>query len=117
MDSASINSSLPTSGNALLSVRDADKKRAVQVARDLLQLGFKLYATGGTAVAIQEAGIDCERVNKVMEGRPHLVDMIKNNEVTLIINTTEGKQALQDSSSMYITIQEMSATIGQMLMV
>ena len=90
---------LPTSGNALLSVRDADKTRAVQVARDLKDFGFKLFATSGTAVAIQEAGIECERVNKVMEGRPHLVDMIKNNEVSLIINTTEGKQALKDSAS------------------
>lgn len=92
-------SSLPTAGTALLSVRDADKDRAVKVAKDLQKLGFTLYATGGTAKSIQDAGIECKRVNKVMEGRPHLVDMIKNGEVSLIVNTTEGKQALKDSAS------------------
>ncbi|MGD2119124.1 MAG: carbamoyl-phosphate synthase large subunit [Chromatiales bacterium] len=92
-------SSLPTHGVALLSVKDSDKPRAVMVARDLAELGFELYATGGTAAAVQNVGIECQRVNKVTEGRPHLVDMIKNDEVTLIINTTEGKQALQDSAS------------------
>ena len=63
------------------------------------ELGFELYATGGTATAIQTVGIDCQRINKVNEGRPHLVDMIKNDQVSLIINTTEGKQALKDSAS------------------
>jgi len=92
-------SSLPTAGNALLSVRDADKDRTVEVARELADLGFTLYATGGTEVAISEAGIECQRVNKVMEGRPHLVDMIKNGDVSFIVNTTEGKQALLDSAS------------------
>jgi carbamoyl-phosphate synthase large subunit len=92
-------SSLPTAGNALLSVRDADKDRTVAVARELAELGFTLYATGGTEVPISEAGIECQRVNKVMEGRPHLVDMIKNGDVSFIVNTTEGKQALMDSAS------------------
>jgi carbamoyl-phosphate synthase large subunit len=92
-------SSLPTAGNALLSVRDADKKRCVEVASELADLGFTLYATGGTEDAISEAGITCQRVNKVMEGRPHLVDMIKNGDVSFIVNTTEGKQALLDSAS------------------
>ena len=92
-------SSLPTAGNALLSVRDADKDRTVEVARELADLGFTLYATGGTEDAISEAGIECQRVNKVMEGRPHLVDMIKNGDVSFIVNTTEGKQALMDSAS------------------
>ncbi len=92
-------SRLPRSGRALLSVRDADKTRMVQVGRDLLELGFELYATGGTCDAIIEAGIDCKRVNKVTEGRPHIVDMIKNDEFNLIINTTEGKQAIKDSAS------------------
>ena len=92
-------SSLPTSGKALISVRDADKQRAVTVARDLQEHGFELYATGGTAKAIMAAGIECQRINKVLEGRPHLVDMIKNGEVSLIVNTTEGKQALKDSAS------------------
>jgi carbamoyl-phosphate synthase large subunit len=91
-------SSLPRGGRALLSVRDADKNRAVLVAEDLAGFGFKLYATGGTAKAIQEAGIECERVNKVLEGRPHIVDMIKNREVSYIVNTTEGVQAINDSA-------------------
>jgi carbamoyl-phosphate synthase large subunit len=92
-------SCIPTSGVALLSVKDSDKPRAIMVARDLSELGFELYATGGTATAIQTVGIDCQRINKVNEGRPHLVDMIKNDQVSLIINTTEGKQALKDSAS------------------
>jgi carbamoyl-phosphate synthase large subunit len=90
---------LPRGGQALLSVRDADKRRVVQVARDLGELGFVLFATGGTCSAISEAGIACKRVNKVTEGRPHIVDMIKNDEFDLIINTTEGKQAIIDSAS------------------
>ncbi len=90
---------LPTGGKAFLSVRDADKQRIKLVARDLVALGFELYATGGTCQAILEAGVPCTRVNKVMEGRPHVVDMIKNDEFSLIINTTEGKQAIIDSAS------------------
>ena len=88
---------LPSGGKVLLSVRDADKSRAVMVARDLRELGFELYATHGTASAIQAAGIPCTGVNKVNEGRPDVVDMIKNEEFSLIINTTEGKQAIEDS--------------------
>ncbi len=91
-------SRLPRSGRALLSVRDADKNRAVQVAEDLADFGFELYATGGTAKAIQDAGIACKRVNKVKEGRPHILDMIKNREVNFIVNTTEGAQAITDSA-------------------
>ncbi len=90
---------LPTGGKALLSVRDADKQRIKLVARDLVKLGFELYATGGTCQAILDAGVPCTRVNKVLEGRPHIVDMIKNDEFSLIINTTEGKQAIIDSAS------------------
>jgi len=90
---------LPKSGRALLSVRDADKKRLVGIARSLRDLGFELFATGGTSKAVQEAGIECERVNKVAEGRPHIVDMIKNEHFSIIVNTTEGKQAIADSSA------------------
>ncbi len=89
---------LPEGGRALLSVRNADKARAVQVAQDLLDLGFTLSATGGTCQAILDAGLECARINKVMEGRPHIVDSIKNNEVNLIINTTEGAKAIADSA-------------------
>ncbi|MFQ5488924.1 MAG: carbamoyl-phosphate synthase large subunit, partial [Gammaproteobacteria bacterium] len=88
---------LPRGGKAFVSVRDADKKRAVEVARDLVALGFKVLATRGTAGVLEAAGVPCERVNKVAEGRPHIVDMIKNDEISLIINTTEGKQAIADS--------------------
>ena len=90
---------LPTKGKALLSVRDADKVRAARVASDLRQLGFALFATGGTYDAIIAAGEECTRVDKVQEGRPHIVDMIKNDEFNLIINTTEGKQAIRASAS------------------
>ncbi len=89
---------LPARGKALLSVRDADKGRLVRVARDLLELGFQLYGTQGTAAAVRAAGIPCTSVNKVQEGRPHIVDMIKNREVSLIVNTTEGAKAIADSA-------------------
>jgi carbamoyl-phosphate synthase large subunit len=90
---------LPRTGMALLSVRDADRDRAVNVARDLAALGFKIAGTRGTCRSIKAAGIECQLVNKVKEGRPHIVDMIKNEEFSLIINTTEGKQAIVDSAS------------------
>jgi carbamoyl-phosphate synthase large subunit len=90
---------LPREGRALLSVREADRDRAVNVARDLAALGFSIAATRGTCRSITAAGIDCQMVNKVKEGRPHIVDMIKNEEFSLIINTTEGKQAIVDSAS------------------
>jgi carbamoyl-phosphate synthase large subunit len=90
--------SLPRKGRALLSVRAADRRRVVAVARDLAELGFELYATHGTARTIRAEGIECEGVNKVGEGRPHVVDMIKNEDVVLIVNTTEGKQAIVDSA-------------------
>ena len=89
---------LPRKGRALLSVRDADKKRVVAVARDLRDLGFELHGTHGTARVVREAGIACKGVDKVNEGRPHVVDMIKNGEVALIVNTTEGRQAIIDSA-------------------
>ena len=90
---------LPRSGKAFLSVRHVDRKRAVEVARKLIDLGFELCATRGTHAAITEAGIECVAVNKVLEGRPHIVDAIKNEEIDLIINTTDGKQAIIDSAS------------------
>ena len=90
---------LPRGGKALLSVREADRQRAVTIARQLAELGFGIAATRGTCRSITEAGIDCTVVNKVKEGRPHIVDMIKNDDFSLIINTTEGKQAIVDSAS------------------
>ncbi len=90
---------LPRAGKALLSVREADRQRAVKVAKQLAELGFGIAATRGTCRSISEAGIECSVVNKVKEGRPHIVDMIKNDDFSLIINTTEGKQAIVDSAS------------------
>jgi carbamoyl-phosphate synthase large subunit len=90
---------LPTAGTALLSVRDHDKDIAVDLANILVDRGFEIVGTHGTAEHLQAAGVSCRRVNKVREGRPHIVDMIKNGEFSLIVNTTEGKQAIQESHS------------------
>jgi carbamoyl-phosphate synthase large subunit len=90
---------LPNKGTAFISVRDFDKEGAVVVAKELVSLGFELVATRGTAACFEQAGLVVRVVNKVAEGRPHIVDMIKNKEVDLVINTTEGKQAIRDSSS------------------
>lgn len=90
---------LPTSGCAFISVRAEDKPFAADLARDLISLGFTIVATTGTAKLIEAAGLAVRRVNKVTEGRPHIVDMIKNDEVTLVINTTEGRQSIADSYS------------------
>lgn len=90
---------IPEGGTAFLSVRDFDKDGIVVVARELSELGFNLVATRGTAKEIQAAGIEVKQVNKVQEGRPHIVDMIKNGEIQLVVNTTETKQAISDSSS------------------
>ena len=90
---------LPRQGAALLSVRDCDKDAAVALAKILVDRGFDIIATHGTAEALTAAGVSCRRANKVREGRPHIVDMIKNGEISLIVNTTEGKQAIQESLS------------------
>ncbi len=90
---------LPRKGTALISVRDRDKKGAVELAQILIAMGFDIVATDGTAHELAEAGVACRRVNKVREGRPHIVDMIKNDEFSLIVNTTEGKQAIAESRS------------------
>ena len=82
---------------AFLSVRDADKSRVGEIAKRLIALGFEIIATRGTAAVIQAAGIVCRRVLKVNEGRPHIVDHIKNNEIDFIVNTTDGKKAIADS--------------------
>src|SRR5690554_4543480 len=92
-------SPIPTSGTAFVSVRDADKQALVPIAQGLLKLGFKLVSTTGTLAVLKEAGLAVTHVNKVTEGRPHIVDAIKNNEISLVINTTEGQQALIDSAS------------------
>jgi carbamoyl-phosphate synthase large subunit len=88
---------LPTRGVCLISVRDRDKAGAVDLARQLTARGFEILATHGTANSLEAAGIACRRANKVREGRPHIVDMIKNDEISLIVNTTEGKHAISES--------------------
>ena len=90
---------LPMSGKVFISVRDADKKHVVTTAKKLYDNGFKLVATRGTAAYLQEKGVPVEVVNKVLEGRPHIVDAIKNNEICMVINTTQGAQAVADSFS------------------
>jgi carbamoyl-phosphate synthase large subunit len=82
-----------------LSVRDNDKPRLLDVARDMAKRGFALIATGGTCAYLKAHGVACERINKVLEGRPHIVDAIKNGEIAYIVNTTEGRQAIADSFS------------------
>jgi len=93
------NIAAPKVGKAFLSVRDGDKERLLPVARELLRRGFSLVATSGTSTFLAENGLICERINKVLEGRPHIVDRIKNGEIVFIVNTTEGKQAISDSFS------------------
>ena len=91
---------LPTSGTVFLSVKDSDKEALVPVARELVELGFKIVSTGGTAKFLQNAGLDVTRVNKVMEGQPHIGDAIINGDIDFMINTTtKGAQALTDSLS------------------
>jgi len=89
----------PAQGKVFISVRDPDKPRVLPVAQELLARGYTLVATRGTASYLQGNGVACEVVNKVMEGRPHIVDLIKNGEIVYIINTTEGRQAIADSFS------------------
>ena len=90
---------LPLSGKVFISVRDADKKHVVSTAKKLYANGFELTATRGTAAYLEEKGIPVKTVNKVLEGRPHIVDAIKNNEICMVINTTQGAQAVADSFS------------------
>jgi carbamoyl-phosphate synthase large subunit len=90
---------LPMSGKVFFSVRDCDKKHIVDAAKKLYDNGFELVATRGTALYLQEKGVPVQVVNKVAEGRPHIVDAIKNNEICMVINTTQGAQAVTDSFS------------------
>jgi carbamoyl-phosphate synthase large subunit len=91
---------MPTGGTLFVSVRDSDKPKVVETVRRLSGLGFKIIATSGTQRFLVEQGIECAMINKVLEGRPHIVDAIRNGEVQLVFNTTEGAQALADSRSL-----------------
>jgi carbamoyl-phosphate synthase large subunit len=90
---------LPEAGTVFVSVKDSDKPVILPAVRRLIELGFKVIATGGTQKYLADAGLRVERINKVAEGRPHIVDKIIDGEVALIINTTEGWQSLKDSQS------------------
>jgi carbamoyl-phosphate synthase large subunit len=89
---------MPAVGKAFISVRNMDKPGAISVAQSLLGMGYSLCATEGTAEALAVAGMKVDRVNKVTEGRPNIVDMIKNDEISYVINTTEGRQSTSDSA-------------------
>ncbi|MGY4516174.1 carbamoyl-phosphate synthase large subunit [Lysobacter sp. HA18] len=90
---------LPSAGKVFVSVRDPDKQRVLPVAAEIVARGYTLVATRGTGAFLQENGVACEIINKVIEGRPHVVDLIKNGEIAYIVNTTEGRQAIADSFS------------------
>ncbi|MGC6535702.1 MAG: carbamoyl phosphate synthase large subunit, partial [Parvibaculales bacterium] len=100
------NTKLPSAGTAFISVRESDKQRAIVPAKRLQDLGFSLIATRGTAGFLNENGVTVTPVNKVMEGQPHIVDAMKNGEVHLVVNTTEGEQSLADSKSIRRTALE-----------
>jgi carbamoyl-phosphate synthase large subunit len=91
---------VPTGGTVFVSVRDSDKAKVVEPVRRLAEMGFDVAATGGTRRFLQAQGLACARVNKVLEGRPHIVDAITNGDVQLVFNTTEGAQAIADSRSL-----------------
>jgi carbamoyl-phosphate synthase large subunit len=91
---------LPSAGTVFVSVRDADKPRVTETVQRLRALSFRIIATAGTQRFLAARGLPCDKVNKVLEGRPHIVDAISNGEVQMVINTTEGAQALADSRSL-----------------
>jgi len=93
-------SRLPDSGRVFISVRDEDKPAAAELAARLSRLGYTIVATGGTARALERAGVRAERVHKVYEGRPHVVDRLHDGEIGVVINTTQGAQAIRDSYSL-----------------
>ena len=95
--------SLPQGGTAFISVKDADKDTIVPAAEKLIELGFSVIATGGTAAYLQSKGLPVETVNKVAQGRPHIVDRLLDGDVDLVFNTTEGWQSLKDSHSIRTT--------------
>ena len=94
---------IPMSGKVFISLKDSDKAHMVNASKRLLDMGFEIIATGGTADFLQSQGLSVARVNKVLEGRPHVVDALKNGEVHMVFNTTEGAQSIKDSRSIRIT--------------
>ena len=94
---------VPMTGRVFISLKDADKPLMLNASQRLLDMGFSLIATGGTADYLKEQGLDVAKINKVLEGRPHIVDALKNKEVQMVFNTTEGAQSIRDSRSIRIT--------------
>ena len=94
---------LPDAGTVFISVKDSDKDNILLAARQMVDLGFKIIATGGTASFLEAQGLPVERVNKVAQGRPHIVDKLSDGQVQLVFNTTEGWQSLKDSYSIRAT--------------
>jgi carbamoyl-phosphate synthase large subunit len=90
---------IPKKGSAFLSVRNPDKIHLKEIAESLTKSGFKLVATRGTARNLEKFGFNVKKINKVLEGRPHIVDLMKNKEINLVINTTEGRESILDSAS------------------
>ena len=91
---------LPLNGNIFISVKNQDKPHIIKLCKDLIRLGFDLVCTKGTGTFLKNSKVKVKFVNKVREGRPHIVDMIKNNDIALIFNTTEGNQSIADSFSL-----------------
>ena len=91
--------SIPLKGSAFLSVRNTDKTYLEELAKSLTNSGFKLVATRGTARDLEDMGFKVKKINKVLEGRPHIVDLMKNKEINLVVNTTEGRESITDSAS------------------
>ena len=90
---------IPKNGSVFISVRDTDKQFLSEIVTSLNEEGFELIATKGTASLIKEMGFKVKPIKKVLEGRPNIIDLMKNNDVNLVINTTEGRESIQDSSS------------------
>ena len=101
---------LPHGGMAFLSVRERDREGLVEIARQLLALGFDLVATQGTCASLTEAGINCRKVNKLQQGRPNILDSLKNKEIDFIVNTTDGRKAVSDSY--YIRMEALSGNVA-----
>jgi carbamoyl-phosphate synthase large subunit len=91
---------IPVTGTVFISVKDQDKPRVLPAINELVELGFRIVATGGTQRYLDRNGVPAAKINKVLEGRPHVVDSIKNGEIQLVLNTTDGKSSESDSKSL-----------------
>ena len=90
---------LPSKGNIFISVNDADKKSIIKIARDFTELDFQIIATNGTQKLLNQNGVNCLSIYKVGEGRPNIVDLLKDEQIQIVFNTTEGIQSLEDSKA------------------